>query len=121
MHAIRHRERIDIRAVPDAVGGREYSGPRVGFVRSDQSIGSVSVGDASVPANSCTDTSQTVTGAATTMPVSVSPSEPLGTNWTNFTWSGYVSASNTVQIHICNVTVGALTPEAQTFEIRVIQ
>ena len=48
----------------------------------------------------CTDTTATATGAATTNLVSVTPQSVPSAD-TNISWQGYVSAANTVDIHVC--------------------
>ena len=60
----------------------------------------------------CTDTTATATGAATTDLVSVTPQSVPSAD-TNISWQGYVSAANTVDIHVC--TIVALTASAITF------
>ena len=60
----------------------------------------------------CTDTTTTATGAATTNLVSVTPQSVPSAD-TNISWQGYVSAANTVDIHVC--TIVALTASAITF------
>lgn len=82
--------------------------------------GTKSIGGSIVAAQTCSDTSATITGAATTMTAAATPAGTLAGNWTNFQWSAYVSASNTVRVHICNVTATALTPTAMNFNLRVI-
>ena len=60
----------------------------------------------------CTDATATATGAATTDLVSVTPQSVPSAD-TNISWQGYVSAANTVDIHVC--TIVALTASAITF------
>lgn len=69
------------------------------------------------PGNSvgCTDTTAAASGAATTNRVVVSPQSPQG----NTSWSGFLSASNTVDIRVC--TIVALTGSATTVNWAVIQ
>ena len=56
------------------------------------------------PTVGCTDTTETATGATTSMIVKVSPSSlPAGN--ANTTWAGYVSASGTVDIHTGSILV----------------
>lgn len=93
--------------------------PASGTVATVLAPTTVSVGGSSIPAGSCFDTAVTVTGAATTNVALVSPQGALATNWSSFTWAGYVSAANTAQVHACNSTSGALTPTAMTFQVRV--
>lgn len=79
-------------------------------------VGTVSI----TPQNTvgCTDTSLTITGAATTMGCIPSPAGTLASADANIDWSCYVSAANTVQVHIC--TIVALTGAAQSFNVRLI-
>jgi hypothetical protein len=62
----------------------------------------------------CVDQTTTASGATTGMKVLVSPVSPQ----TNTSWSGYVSAANTVDIHVC--TIVALTGSAVTYNWSVI-
>lgn len=72
------------------------------------------------PQNSvgCADTSETVTGAATTMGCNASPAGALAAGDANSTATCYVSAANTVQLHLC--TIVALTGASQSYNVRVI-
>jgi hypothetical protein len=81
-----------------------------------------SIGGSSIAANSCSDTSVTVTNASITanMLAVATPVGTLAANWASMQWSAYVSALNTVQVHVCNVTTGALTPTAMTFSVKVM-
>ena len=63
----------------------------------------------------CVDSTTAATGATTSMKVVVSPVSPQ----TNTQCSGYVSASNTADIHVC--TIVALTGSAVTYNWSVIQ
>ncbi len=65
----------------------------------------------------CLDTTATATGATTSMIVSVSPGS-LPAADANTTWNAYVSAANTVDIHIC--TIAAITPVAASYNWEVI-
>jgi len=65
----------------------------------------------SVTARACADATGTitVTGAAVGDIAIVSPSAVAsGIETTNLSWSGYVSAANTVSIRLCNATNGAI-------------
>ena len=60
----------------------------------------------------------TVTGAEVGDVVLVGPpaTAPSG-----LVYCGYVSAPDTVKIHIGNVTAGAITPDAGTYQVRVMK
>ncbi len=71
---------------------------------------------ASITAGTCQDRTLTVKGAATTGIASVSPTAALGTG---FSWSAWVSAANTVSVHVCAGTTG--TPNSVTWNAEVVQ
>lgn len=77
--------------------------------------GSASVSATAPSSVGCNDTTVTVTGANTSMAVSVSPQSSPGAN---VAWSGFVSAASTVDIRLC--TLVAFTPSAVTYNIRLI-
>lgn len=66
----------------------------------------------------CADTSETITGAATTMGCNAAPAGTLAAADENTTWGCYVSAANTVQIHLC--AIAAITAAAQSYNVRLI-
>lgn len=70
----------------------------------------------SIMAGTCQDQTITVTGAATTGDASVSPTAAVGTG---FSWSAWVSAANTVSVHVCSGTTG--TPTSVTWNVTVTQ
>lgn len=75
-----------------------------------------------IAAQTCQDTNITVTNSfAVGQTVIATPSSTLGANWANIIWNAYISANNTVTLHLCNPTSGSLTPAAQTFYIKPIQ
>jgi hypothetical protein len=72
-------------------------------------------------AQTCTDSSGiTLTGAASGDSVALGvTATPAST--TGLTYFAYVSASDTVKVRVCNVTVGAIDPASGTFRIDVWQ
>lgn len=89
------------------------------YAQSTQYSGTTSrIGGGPLGAGICTTGSVVITGAATTMTVAVSPAADPGTG---FIWEGFVSASNTITVRLCNITSGALTPASTTYNVRVIQ
>ena len=89
------------------------------YAQSTQYSGTTSgIGGGPLGAGICTTGSVVITGAATTMTVAVSPAADPGTG---FIWEGFVSASNTITVRLCNITSGALTPGSTTYNVRVIQ
>lgn len=73
-----------------------------------------------ISANSCQNQTTTVTGATTSMVVIAQPSAALAASH-DLDWSARISASNTVEIKVCNVTTGSITPNAVAWNVRVIQ
>lgn len=70
---------------------------------------------ASVAAQTCLDTSLTVTGAVTGAECAVGlPASPTA----NLGFSCYVSAADTVQLRACNPTGGAIDPASATYSVR---
>ncbi|MDE2103692.1 MAG: hypothetical protein KGL39_41020, partial [Patescibacteria group bacterium] len=59
-----------------------------------------------------------VAGAANTMAVAASPQAGLGSG---FVWSAWVASAGNIQLSICNVTAGSLTPTATAWNVRVIE
>lgn len=71
---------------------------------------------ASVSANACSDTTIAVTGATVGAECSVGmPTAPTN----GLTWGCYISAADTVQLRICNVTTGPVDPPSATYSVRV--
>lgn len=66
-----------------------------------------------IAANTCNDHPITVTGALTSDTVYVSPQSALGN--INLSWSAFVSAGDTVNVRVCNVSVGSITPNNVTW------
>lgn len=78
-----------------------------------------SIGGGALAAGVCTaETTITVTGATTSMVAVASPAATDGT-LANATWPARVSAANTVAVKVCAGT--AVTPIAETYNVRVIQ
>ena len=75
-----------------------------------------SIGGGALSAGACASTTATVTGAVTSMAVAASPNTYPGDG---SYWLAYVSAANTVTVKVCAAV--ALTPNASTYNIRVIQ
>jgi hypothetical protein len=77
-------------------------------------------GGASIAANTCVlGPTANVTSSTTSMALAVSPAATpgLGLTWAN----AYISSGTTAQVVICNITAGAITPSATTYNIRAIQ
>ena len=77
-----------------------------------------SIGGAALGAGSCTSGTVAVAGAAVGTPVVVSASDGSLPNGLT-TLSAAVSAANTVTVQVC--AVGAVTPKAVTYNVRVVQ
>ena len=77
---------------------------------------SSSLGGSALTAGTCSSTTVSITGATTSMAVSVSPASDPGSG---FYWLAFVSSSNTVTLRICAAVAG--TPTATTYNVRVIQ
>lgn len=77
---------------------------------------SASIGGAAMTAGQTISTTVSVTGAATSMAVVVSPQTYPGDG---FVWDGYVSAANTVTVRLTCVAAG--TPSAAVYNCRVVQ
>lgn len=69
-----------------------------------------------ITAPACQEQTLTVTGAATTGTASVSPTATIGAN---FSWSSWVSSSNTVSVRVCAFVTG--TPTSVTWNATVVQ
>jgi len=94
-------------------GGRFGSS---GTVISDSYAASSALDFGSVPADECADLSITVTGAAANDVCAVgAPASPQA----HFSFTCYVSASDTVQVRACNHTAGAVDPASATYSVRV--
>jgi hypothetical protein len=76
------------------------------------------VGGATINAQSCYDYSVLVPSATTGMAAAASPAGPLGVNWTNLSWSAYVLANGSVQVHVCNPTASSVSPAAMNFNVK---
>jgi len=74
------------------------------------------IGGSALTAGQCASGTVSVTGAATTMTVSVSPNTYPGDGM--IPW-GYVSASGTVTVKVCAEASG--TPTSSTYNVRVVQ
>jgi hypothetical protein len=97
------------------VGSLEIGGVQVSPTFSGTSG---SIGGSSVGAGACTSGAVSVSGASTAMAVAASPATYPGDG---FDWRGYVSASGTVTVKVCNETSGSLTPTASAYNVRVLQ
>lgn len=73
----------------------------------------------SIAAQTCQEQPVTIAGVSggVASAVSASPASNLGS--VNLNWSGRVSGANTIQVRVCNPTVGALTPSSVTWAIFV--
>jgi len=76
-----------------------------------------SVGGSALAAGICTTGTASVTSAATSMAVAVSPAADPGTG---FTWNAWVSSAGTVTVRVCNISGGSATPTSTTYNVRVI-
>jgi hypothetical protein len=77
-----------------------------------------SIGGSALAAGVCTTGTASVTSAATSMAVAVSPAADPGAG---FTWNAWVSASGTVTVRVCNVSGASATPTAAAYNVRAIQ
>jgi hypothetical protein len=75
-------------------------------------------GGANIGANACITDTFTVTGAASGDTVIVTPPSTIEAS---LTWNGFVSASDTIKVQICNPTVGALASADLTWRASVIK
>ncbi len=71
-----------------------------------------------IAAGVCVTTTQAVANATTSMSVGVSPAADPGAG---LTWEGWVSAAGAVSVRLCNTTAASITPNAESYNIRVIQ
>ena len=78
---------------------------------------SASIGGGSLANGACTTGTVTVTGAATGQAVVATPQTDPGAG---FWWTGFVSASNTITVRLCNATGGTNTPTASLYSVRVL-
>ncbi len=76
---------------------------------------STSIGGSALLAGACASTTVTVTGAASGMVATATPSTYPGDG--NY-WLAYVSAANTVTVEVCAAVAG--TPTASVYNVRVI-
>lgn len=74
-----------------------------------------------VPSQNCIDIPAIVPGAAIEMAVTASPRGSLSAGWPQLQWSAYVSAANTICVHICNPTRSVIKTIPQIVNIRVGQ
>jgi hypothetical protein len=81
--------------------------------------GSATLTFGAITAQTCSEQTVAVTGAASTGVASASPTASLGS--VNLSWSAWVSAANTVSVRVCNPSSGSITPSAVTWQTRVIQ
>jgi hypothetical protein len=81
--------------------------------------GSATLTFGAITAQTCSEQTVAVTGAASTGVASASPTASLGS--VNLSWSAWVSAANTVSVRVCNPSSGSITPSAVTWQARVIQ
>lgn len=71
----------------------------------------------SIAANTCQELTITVTDAVVGDAVKLGAPAALEAN---LTFSGFVSAANTVTIRVCNPTVGAINPASATWRATVV-
>lgn len=74
------------------------------------------LGGSALTAGQCVTQAVAVTGAATTMVATASPSSDPGTG---FSWEAWVSSANNATVRLCAVAAG--TPSSVTYNVRVIQ
>jgi len=77
-----------------------------------------SIGGSALAAGICTTGTASVSTAANSMAVAVSPAADPGTG---FTWGAWVSAANTVTVRVCNISGASATPTATAYNVRVSQ
>lgn len=82
-------------------------------------LGTATLTYTAIAANTCQEQPFTLTGALTSGIASASPTTNLGNVSLNF--SARVSASDTLQVKVCNVTTGSLTPTAVSWNAMVTQ
>lgn len=81
---------------------------------------SSSFGGSSLSAHACTTTTVSIPGATTSMGVTVTPQgNPSSSGY--FNWYGYVSATGTVTVELCNQYTSSATPTAELYNVRVIE
>lgn len=81
--------------------------------------GTVSVDPASLAASTCAETQITISGATSGDVVIMNPPASLDTG---ITFSGArVSAADTVQVRLCNVTAGAINDSARTWTYALLR
>jgi hypothetical protein len=79
-----------------------------------------SIGGSLMTAGSCVAGTATVTGATSSMVATTSPSgDPDSTLSTGVSFYAFVSSANTVTVRLCALV--AVTPAAQTYNVRVLQ
>jgi hypothetical protein len=76
--------------------------------------GSATLTFTAISAQTCQEQSITVTGAASGKAAFFSPAASLNAS-AGLSWSSWVAASNIVNVRVCNVTSGSLTPNAVTW------
>jgi hypothetical protein len=69
-----------------------------------------------IPAQTCAELNMTVTGAVVGDEVRLGPPSTIEAN---LSWSGYVSAADTVTIRVCNPSAGAINPVSATWRATV--
>jgi len=75
------------------------------------------IGGSTLGPETCASGTVTISGAKPNMVVVASPSTFPGAS---FTWRAYISAANTATVEVCNVTSGRATPNASTYNVRII-
>lgn len=98
-----------------AVNSGTATFPTSGSISANLTGTSGALGGGALLAGACASTTVSVTGATTSMTVSVSPNTYPGDGALVY---GYVSSSNTVTVKVCGVV--ALTPTSSTYNVRVI-
>lgn len=76
-----------------------------------------SLGGAALSAGQCTSGTLSITGATTSMTVTVSPATGNAPG-SGFVWQGYVNAPGSVTVQLCAITAG--TPAATSYNVRVL-
>ena len=76
------------------------------------------VGGSALANGACSSGSVSVPNATDSMAVVATPATFPGAG---FWWAGYVSATGTVTVEICNTSGAARTPTASTYNVRVLQ
>jgi hypothetical protein len=82
-------------------------------------MGSGTLTYTAIAPQTCQEKTATLAGSATTGIAMASPTASLGS--TNLSWSAWVSATNAVNVRVCNPSTSSITPSAVVWNVRVAQ